>query len=399
MPDSWTRDHVAETVARARLREPDPGEVARALFAEHLDLDAIRRSLGQRAAPVAGGRAEAGAGEGRVDGHADAAPEASPLGRDLSFASRIEAPREARLAAPAGGARPVSRRVAVHAPALLGGIVAVAMMLEIGAPGIPGWPGGDSLRTNPPAAPMQVAPLPAHAVSPTPEPVLAGTLAPVSFGGAVRPSAIPVIRTSMGADALPVPDQPAPPLASAPSPSMLALVGGIDLDPGDMLRRPAPARIRFAAPAEPPRAAPPAPRLLSESRAGAAPMLARGTVDEGTAATVGTRPVGRTLAADPTPSTPWTSRAVVHLHRAAGGAFRARLTQALRRAGFDRVEWRAVANTVGRTQTRYFHPHDAGASERAAAVLAAQGRSAGVRDFTHYDPPPRDGTIEIWLSD
>lgn len=399
MPDSRIRDHIEEIVARARLREPDPGEVARALFAEHLDLDAIRRALGQRAAPVTGGRAEAGIGEGRVDVRADAPPEAPPLGRELSFVPRIEAPREVMLAALAGDARPVSRRMAVPAPARLGAIVAVAMMLEIGAPGIPGWPGGEGPRANPPAAPMQMVPPPPHAVSPAPELGLARSLAPVSFGDGVRPSPVPVIRASAGADALSVPDQPAVPLASVAPPRILALVGGIHLVPSDLTRRPDLAPIRFVASADLPTASPSAPKRLSERRADAAPVLVRGTMDETAAAPVDKRPVERIVAANPAPSAPWTSRAVVHLHRAAGGAFRARLAQALRRAGFDRVEWRAVADTVSRTQTRYFHPGDAGASERAAAVLAAQGRPAGARDFTHYDPPARQGTIEIWLSD
>lgn len=101
----------------------------------------------------------------------------------------------------------------------------------------------------------------------------------------------------------------------------------------------------------------------------------------------------------PSPPPPSTSRAVVHLRGAPGEPFRARLTETLRRAGFERVEWRAVAGTVSRTQTRHFHASDARAAERAAAALTAQGRPASPRDFTHYDPPASPGTVEIWLSD
>lgn len=422
MADSRMRDHVEESeesAARARGREPDRGDVASAFFAEHLDLDAIRRALGQRAVPGRGGPAEGRAekeavrrepareepASARAGMAPDTAAEAPPLGRDLSSPPPGGVPEEVALAAPPREQRPMSRRVVVLAPALLGGLVAVAMSLTIGPPGIPSGPGGDRSE-GAPVALMETAPVPA------PELTLAAPSAPSLVGDTVRPSPVPGIPDRATIAPLPVPDKPPALFTSAPAPRMSALVGDTYMSPGDMARRPDLAPIRFALPADlptgPPSAPKPLPKSRFESHAGAAPVLARETLVESTAMTVGSRftrerlvpPEPRPMpAAGPPPPMRWTSRAVVHLRRAPGMAFRARLTETLRRAGFERVEWRTVAGTVNRTQTRYFHDGDAVASERAAAALAAQGRPASVRDFTHYDPPARHGTIEIWLSD
>jgi hypothetical protein len=93
------------------------------------------------------------------------------------------------------------------------------------------------------------------------------------------------------------------------------------------------------------------------------------------------------------------TRAVVHYHRARSAAFRDSLAASLRRAGFERVEWRAVGDAVVGDQSRYFHAGDRALSDRAVAALAGLGRPASVRDFTHYEPPARVGTVEVWLRD
>ncbi len=93
------------------------------------------------------------------------------------------------------------------------------------------------------------------------------------------------------------------------------------------------------------------------------------------------------------------TRIVIHYHRSRADSFRPDLTAALRRAGFSRVEWRAVPDTVSQSQTRYFHDADRSLSAKAQAVLAASGLPAQARDFRHFDPPARTGTVEVWLSD
>ena len=47
MAESSARHRLADAVASARRPEPEPREVAQALFDEHLDLAAIRKALGQ----------------------------------------------------------------------------------------------------------------------------------------------------------------------------------------------------------------------------------------------------------------------------------------------------------------------------------------------------------------
>jgi hypothetical protein len=71
----------------------------------------------------------------------------------------------------------------------------------------------------------------------------------------------------------------------------------------------------------------------------------------------------------------------------------------LSKAGFERVEWRAVKGAVSASQIRFFHGGDTSLSTRALAVLSHLGQPASARDFTHFEPPTRPGTIEIWLSD
>ena len=54
---------------------------------------------------------------------------------------------------------------------------------------------------------------------------------------------------------------------------------------------------------------------------------------------------------------------------------------------------------VARTGVRYFHPADREAAQavRRAVAVFEGGWEVGLSDFTGYDPPPRDGTVEVWV--
>lgn len=89
---------------------------------------------------------------------------------------------------------------------------------------------------------------------------------------------------------------------------------------------------------------------------------------------------------------------VVHvLHRASAPemATRARrLIAALRGEGFA-VEPIDSGDLVVRSdRLRFFHADDRAAAEAVAAALA---EGVGVQDFSHYEPPPPPGTLELWL--
>ena len=101
----------------------------------------------------------------------------------------------------------------------------------------------------------------------------------------------------------------------------------------------------------------------------------------------------------PTATASTSTRAVIHYRRARETGTRNALTASLHAAGFERVEWRHVGATVRQTQTRYFHDTDQALSDQALAVLSRIVQPAAGRDFTHYSPPARSGTIEIWLED
>jgi hypothetical protein len=135
-----------------------------------------------------------------------------------------------------------------------------------------------------------------------------------------------------------------------------------------------------------------APALFVPDR-DAVPVVAEGVVRLPGSGGTETPPGARERVA----ATEQRTRVVVHYRRAPGAGAREALTASLRGAGFARVDWRSVAATVERTQTRYFHDADRELSERAASVLAAAGRPASERNFTFYAPPTASGTVEVWL--
>ena len=104
-------------------------------------------------------------------------------------------------------------------------------------------------------------------------------------------------------------------------------------------------------------------------------------------------------ALSPTAAARTSTRVVIHYRRAREAGVRNNLTASLHAAGFERVEWRHVRATVRQTQTRFFHDTDRALSDQAVAVLSRIVQPAAGRDFTHYSPPARSGTIEIWLED
>lgn len=104
------------------------------------------------------------------------------------------------------------------------------------------------------------------------------------------------------------------------------------------------------------------------------------------------QPSSAVAGAEPQPP-PMAVRVVLH-HRPGAGDAAAALARRLPTTGGAGVELRAVPATPGARVVRYFHPADRPAAEALAARLGA-----GVRDFTHFSPRPRPGTLEAWLPD
>ncbi|WP_158047296.1 hypothetical protein [Skermanella pratensis] len=76
---------------------------------------------------------------------------------------------------------------------------------------------------------------------------------------------------------------------------------------------------------------------------------------------------------------------------------------ALRSDGLTVVDTRTVRGSISAGNVRYFFPQDRDAAASLAERLSGlYGERFGSRefrviDFTHYDPKPRERTIEIWL--
>jgi hypothetical protein len=89
-------------------------------------------------------------------------------------------------------------------------------------------------------------------------------------------------------------------------------------------------------------------------------------------------------------------RVVVH-HRAgsptAQEAAQATLS-ALREAGFEAAELRAVGAVPSQRVVRYFHAEDAATAARLAGRL---GRGWAIQDFRAYEPSPSQQLLEVWL--
>jgi hypothetical protein len=67
--------------------------------------------------------------------------------------------------------------------------------------------------------------------------------------------------------------------------------------------------------------------------------------------------------------------------------------------GLPEVEYRVVDFDIRKNSVRYFFDSDAELATRVSQAAYQAGRVANTRDFTHYRPRPRSGTVELWLSE
>jgi hypothetical protein len=98
----------------------------------------------------------------------------------------------------------------------------------------------------------------------------------------------------------------------------------------------------------------------------------------------------------------------VFIHHAAadqpGAALARRLADQLRREGYAVVVVRQVRFRVTAPGVRYFFAADREAAARllrtsARFVAPRAGRASGApADFTHHQPKPRAGTLEVWIT-
>jgi hypothetical protein len=359
MAQALERHAPAETRSPSRPSDPSRAEIARALFAEHLDLEAIRRALGQ------------------------------PRGRDAADPEDHAAPPP-RAAEPA----PEVRSAPLPSPPQTRSWWAVAAMMAVGTTGLVT---GGLLAIE-----------------------LPGTVAPVTISSdAPRPAAPREASTGLTAPPLStrapgivaeMPPRPVAPGARLPgnAPTLVAssefagVAGGskitLAMAPGGALSAPPPTPPRELLPYP----APPSV-LVSPSEEVARPVVAREI--EPVAAPAPPAPASlpaKIVALDPparaVQATPAAARVVIHYDRRVWSARPEGLAERLRAAGFGRVEWRPVELGIGASQTRFFHAADGGLSGRVAQVLAQAGRPVSQRDFTHFSPPPSPGTIEVWLA-
>ena len=96
----------------------------------------------------------------------------------------------------------------------------------------------------------------------------------------------------------------------------------------------------------------------------------------------------------------------VFIHHTAGSepdAAAARsLADRLNQAGFAVAGIRAVPFTIRTGSVRYYFDHDRDAARELAANYGASigppdGRSLSAQDFSHYEPKPTFGTVEVWI--
>jgi hypothetical protein len=97
----------------------------------------------------------------------------------------------------------------------------------------------------------------------------------------------------------------------------------------------------------------------------------------------------------------------VFIHHAAGShgdaALAQQLADHLRRQGFVVADVRAVDFVIGKPGVRYFFEGDRNASERLVDELGRFFEQTALRapdqasDFTHFEPKPRPGNVEVWL--
>jgi hypothetical protein len=99
-------------------------------------------------------------------------------------------------------------------------------------------------------------------------------------------------------------------------------------------------------------------------------------------------------------------RVFIHYYVASAedAALARQLADRLRQEGFAVGGIRPVQFRIGTGGVRYFFLQDRDAARDLLVVGDAQLRqggkplSRGPRDFTHYDPKPASGTIEVWLA-
>jgi hypothetical protein len=97
----------------------------------------------------------------------------------------------------------------------------------------------------------------------------------------------------------------------------------------------------------------------------------------------------------------------VFIHHAAnshgGAALAQQVADHLRRQGFIVADIRPVDFIIGKPSVRYFFDDDRSASERLVDELSRFFEETGSRapdqasDFTHFEPKPRPGNVEVWL--
>ena len=77
----------------------------------------------------------------------------------------------------------------------------------------------------------------------------------------------------------------------------------------------------------------------------------------------------------------------------------------LRGGGLSVIDIRRIQGTVSAGSVRFFFPADRDAAAGLAEMLGQiyrgrnDPREFRLLDFTHYNPKPRERTLEIWLPD
>ena len=64
---------------------------------------------------------------------------------------------------------------------------------------------------------------------------------------------------------------------------------------------------------------------------------------------------------------------------------------------FGHIETRQVPATPRTPSIRFYYPEDVGAAWALRAALSNTGETWQVSNYTHYQPKPRHGTLEVWL--
>lgn len=399
--EARSHDRLDRAGTHAPVRQAPSRDVARALFNEHLDLAAIRKALGQPVPRHVEGPNLVQLSTEGLGGSPAHVPDEAVARRRLPPSNDL--PAGSAITASPGWTRQVSYGAIAAA---VGATVVLA--LAIGADHWPpgSWFGNERAQWSvpQPSAIVRIAPMPVQPAS-----ALAATEMPAVTTG----KGVAVARPPRLTD----PRTDAPPALLETEPNAISARMAISA-PATPAKMPEVGPLRIARNLVPPPVGailvPPASETVSmtvramDETAIPGANSGRGAVVSNSASeTPGNQvaPIpGPPLLGSATgrgteyPKAP-TARAVIHHRLGTFSSIRGSLTDALRRAGFAEVEWRPVADTVSRDQTRYFHDGDRVLSDKVLAVLTSLGRPGNPEDFTHYTPSPRAGTVEIWLSD